>query len=137
MSYQKSGFEGYIDSLIKDIENYNVWDSLPNSCEDWKVDVTFDDDKSLSNFKPELIASIASSLTQKNVVMYGGDLARLFNMNDIHKPDGDFYSEEGGRGIFKVIKSAWAYYHNRGDFQAAYEIARSFVNKNGEYAYYY
>ena len=130
------GLNAYLDSLLKDIENYNVWDTLPNSCEDWKVDAVSVDDKSASNFKPELIASLARSLTQKNVVMYGGDLARLFNMNEIRRPNGDVYSEEGGQGIFKVISSAWAYYHNRGDYQTAYEIARSFVNKDGEYAYY-
>lgn len=128
--------EGYVDSLIKDIENYNIWDTLPNSCEDWKADTNSVDEKDSSYYKPELIASIARSLTQKNVVMYGGDLARLFNMNEIRRHNGEVYSEEGGRGIFKVISSAWAYYHNRGDYQTAYEIARSFVNKDGEYPYY-
>ncbi len=128
--------EGYVDSLMQDIENYNIWDTLPNSCEDWKSDSISIDDKSASSFKPELIASIARSLTQKNVVMYGGDLARLFNMNEIRRPSGDVYSEEGGQGIFKVISCAWKYYRDKGDYQTAYEIARSFVNKNGEYAYY-
>ena len=125
-----------VDSLLKDIVNYSIWDTLPNSSEDWEVDALPIDYKSASSFKPELIASIARSLTQKNVVMYGGDLARIFNMNEIRRPNGDVYSEEGGQGIFKVISSAWAYYHNRGDYQTAYEIARSFVNKDGEYAYY-
>lgn len=134
--YSGIGLDAYVDSLLKDIENYSIWDTLPNSCEDWKVNVFSVDDKSANSFKPELIASIARSLTQKNVVMYGGDLARIFNMNEIRRPNGDVYSEEGGQGIFKVISSAWAYYHNRGDYQTAYEIARSFVNKDGEYAYY-
>ena len=134
---QFSGYkiEGYVDSLMKDIENYNIWDALPNSCKDWKTEAFSIDDKSDSNFKPELIASIAHSLTQKNVVMYGGDLGRLFNMNGI-LTNGQPYSEDGGRGVFTVIRCAWAYYHNKGDYQTAYEIARSFVNKNGEYPYY-
>ena len=134
--YSGIGLDAYVDSLLKDIVNYSIWDTLPNSSEDWKVDALPIDYKSASSFKPELIASIARSLTQKNVVMYGGDLARIFNMNEIRRPNGDVYSEEGGQGIFKVISSAWAYYHNRGDYQTAYEIARSFVNKDGEYAYY-
>ena len=67
--------------------------------------------------------------------MYGGDLAKLFNMNEIFTQRGEMYSEEGGQGIYRVISNAWAYYHKKGDYQTAYEIARSFVNKYGEYAY--
>ena len=133
--YSGIGLDAYVDSLIKDFENYNIWDSLPISCEDWKGEDLSNEDKSSSNFKHELIASIARSLTQKDVVMYGGDLAKLFNMNEILTQRGDLYSEEGGQGIYRVISNAWTYYHNRGDYQTAYEIARSFVNKNGEYAY--
>lgn len=126
--------EGYVDSLIKDIENYNIWDSLPNSCEDWNRKSSQEIDKSTIEYKYGLVASIAHSLTESNSIMYGGDLGRLFNMNGI-LTNGQPYSEDGGRGIFNVIHCAWAYYHGKSDFQTAYEIARSFVNKNGEYAY--
>jgi hypothetical protein len=85
--------------------------------------------------KYQIIATIAHSLTQNNIVMYGGDIASLFKMNNILTQYGAEYSEDNSRGIFKVISSAWKYYYDKGDFQAAYEIARSFVNKYGEYAY--
>ncbi len=133
--YSGIGIEAYVDSLIKDIKDYNIWDSLPNSCEDWKGLNKFENNKSSIDFKSELIASIAHSLTHNNTVMYGGDMARLFNMNEILTQRGDHYSEYGGQGIYRVISNAWAYYYNKGDYQTAYEIARSFVNKNGEYAY--
>lgn len=128
------GIDAYIDSLLNDIENYHVWDSMPTSCLDWNRKSSQEIDKSSIEFKYGLVASIAHSLTESDSIMYGGDLGRLFNMNGI-LTNGQPYSEDGGRGIFNVIHCAWAYYHGKGDFQTAYEIARSFVNKSGEYAY--
>jgi hypothetical protein len=128
------GIDAYIDSLMKDIENYHVWDSMPTSSEDWNRKSIPAIDKSSIEFKYELIASIAHSLTESDSIMYGGDLGRLFNMNGI-LTNGQPYSEDGGRGVFTVIRYAWAYYHDKGDYQTAYEIARSFVKRNGEYAY--
>lgn len=132
--YSGIGIDAYIDSLIKDIENYHVWDSMPTSSEDWNRKSIPAIDKSSIEFKYELIASIAHSLTESDSIMYGGDLGRLFNMNSI-LTNGQPYSEDGGRGVFTVIRYAWAYYHDKGDYQTAYEIARSFVKRNGEYAY--
>ena len=47
--------------------------------------------------------------------MYGGDLGKLFNMNGI-LTNGQPYSEDGGRGVFTVIRYAWAYYHDLSDY---------------------
>ncbi len=126
------GQDAYIDTLIESIKNYHIWDALPKSNKDWNI-VT--EDFIRNPDKPyQLMASIAHSLTLSNAVMYGGDLGRLFNMNGFRTGNAK-YSEDGGRGVFSVIKYAYKYYHNRGDYQTAYEIARSFVNKNGEYSY--
>lgn len=129
------GIDAYIDSVINDIKNYHIWDAMPNSSEDWFCKSIAENDKSSIEFKYGLVASLAHSLTESNVVMCGGDFGRLFNLNGVQTQYGTNYSDDGGRGVYKVIKSAWEYYYNRGDFQTAYEIARSFVKKNGEYAY--
>lgn len=130
------GIDTYIDSILKDIDNYHIWDAMPDSSEDWiDKSISESDIKSSIDFKYELVASLAHSLTGSNVVMCGGDLGRLFNLNGVQTQYGTNYSDEGGRGIYKVISSAWSYYYNRGDYQTAYEIARSYVKKNGEYAY--
>ena len=133
--YSGIGIDTYVDSLIKDIEDYQIWDVLPKSSEDWEIIIAKDHEKNSINNKFELVASIAHSLTKHNTIMYGGDLGKVFNLNMIPTQYGTPYSMDGGRGIYKVISSAYTYYYNMGDFQKAYEIARSFVKKNGEYAY--
>lgn len=133
--YSGIGIDAYVDSLIKDIENYQIWNTLPKSSKDWKGKTSREIDKTSVEFKFGLVASIARSLTKQDVVMYGGDLGRVFNQNNIYTQYGSQFSEEGGRGIYKVISSAWDYYYRKGDYQTAYEIARSFVKKDGSYAY--
>lgn len=133
--YSGIGIDAYVDSLIQDIENYHIWDKLPNSNDDWNMNMVDEVEPSTIDFKYRLIASVAHSLVQNNVVMCGGDMVRLFNMNGIHTQRGSDYSNNISQGSYKPISSAWAYYYNRGDYQTAYEIARAFVNQNGEYAY--
>lgn len=133
--YSGIGIDAYVDSLIKDIETYHIWDSLPVDQDVFIFPKAEENHLCLIDEKYHIIASIAHSLTQNNIVMYGGDIASLFKMNNILTQYGAEYSEDNSRGIFKVISNAWKYYYDKGDFQAAYEIARSFVNKYGEYAY--
>lgn len=123
------GQEAYVDSLIEAIKGYRIWDTLPSSNKDWKTDNGNHIDQN------QLIASIAHALTCNNAVMYGKNIGELFNYNGILTQYGTQYSGKGGKGIFKTIKSAYDYYHKINDFQSAYEIARSFVDINGDYAY--
>lgn len=129
------GIDRFVDSLIADIKTYRVWDTYPKSQKDWKIENIQETDKSSRENKFRIVASIAHSLVQSSAVMCGQDLASIFNMNGIVAQNGTPYAEDSGRGIYKLISSAWAYYNNKGDFQTAYNIARSYVNKNGEYAY--
>lgn len=133
--YSGIGIERFVDSLIADIKTYHVWDTYPESQKDWKVKYIQEIDKSSRENKFRIVASIAHSLVQNSAVMCGQDLASLLNMNGIVAQNGTPYAEDSGRGIYTLISKAWAYYHEKGDFQTAYDIARSYVNKNGEYAY--
>ena len=129
------GIDRFVDSLIADIKTYQVWDTYPASQKEWKIDNKQEIDKSSRENKFRIVASIAHSLVQNSAVMCGQDPASIFNMNGIFAQNGTPYAEDSGRGIYKLISSAWAYYHEKGDYQTAYDIARSYVNKNGEYAY--
>lgn len=132
--YSGYGQDAYIDSLIESIKNYHIWDILPESNKDWNA-VTTEINKGSVDYKYLLVSSIAHALTLNGAIMCGGDFGKIFNINDIPTQYGTPYSEEGGRGIYTLISNAYWYYHNKGDYQTAYEIARSFVKKNGEYAY--
>lgn len=133
--YSGIGLDAYVDSLIQDIEDYHIWDVLPDSGKGWNTAPGCELEASDIDFKYRLVASVAHTLVQNNVVMCGGDIIRLFNMNGILTQRGTNYSNNISQGSYKPISSAWAYYYNRGDYQTAYEIARAFVNQNGEYAY--
>ena len=67
--------------------------------------------------------------------MTGEELQALFNKNDIKTSYGTKYSEEGGRGIHRVIKCAWKHFYNKGEQQIALNISRAFVGKNLHYTY--
>ena len=87
-------------------------------------------------YKRKIIATLAHYLVENNLVMSGKELQYLFNQNGIPTTYGTPYGEHGERGIYAVIRNVWKYYHDtKNDFQTAYNIARAFVNQNGEYAY--
>lgn len=127
--------EQYVEKVIDLIERFQIWTELPNNPEDWKGKTT-PINKSSMDYKRKFIAELAETLMKNNIVMSGKDLQSLFNMNDIRKNDGGKYSTNGGQGIHRVIANVWHYYyHTKQDYQTAYNIARAFVNQNGEYAY--
>ena len=118
----------YIDSIISVLKSLRVWDSFPNSQDDWRIP-----EKSIGKY--EYIAKVADFLVQNDMVMTGQQLAMLLNTNGIKKTDGSKFTEQGGVGIHHVISCAYHYYHKRGDRLTALKIARAFVNKYGHYAY--
>ena len=132
--YSGYSIDLYIDRIIDLIKDYQIWNELPTKAPDWKGEVV-EYDKSSIEFKRIFIADLAKTLMRNNMVMSGKDLQSVFNMNDIRRNDGGEYSTNGGQGIHRVIANVWEYYYNRKDFQTAYNIARAFVNQNGEYAY--
>ena len=69
------------------------------------------------------------------MVMKGSELQYLLNTNNILTSKGFQYSSNGGRGVFTLIRNAYKYFYRKADYQISYEIARSFVNQYGEYAY--
>lgn len=134
--YSGIGINKYVEAIIQDLSNYKIWDTLPNSISDWAKETEGFVDKSTRDNKFHIIATLAHNLTSNNLMMSGVELAKIFNFNNIKTQYGSNYSENGGRGIYHVITSAWSYYqYEKKDYQTAYEIARSFVKQNGEYAY--
>lgn len=133
--YSGIGIDKYVDSIIGDMRNYHIWENHPESPTDWKDENRSGLDKSSRENKFRFVANLAHTLIQESAVMCGQDLASILNRNGIFTQYGTPYSEENGRGIYKLISKAWEYYHSKGDYQTAYDIARSYVNKNGEYAY--
>lgn len=134
--YSGIGIDKYVESIIRDISNYKIWDILPTSIQDWANENTPSPDKSSREYKFHIIATLAHNLVFNDIVMSGVELQRIFNLNGIKTQYGTDYSSNGGRGIYHVITSAWSYYqYEKHDYQTAYEIARSFVKQNGDYAY--
>jgi hypothetical protein len=134
--YSGIGIDKYVDSLYNDISNYHVWDTLPLSPKDRVAPEVQILDKFSRERKYQIIASLAQTLIQNNIVMSGKEIQDLFNMNGIKTQYGTPFGDNGGRGIHKLISSAWKFYQDNGDYQTAYNIARAFVNQNGEYAYW-
>ena len=125
------GFTEIVNELIEQITKCNIWNNLPNSIDDlFEPEIR----KTNSALRNELIANISGGLIKTHSVMCGQQLVEILNYNRITKDNGEAYSH--GRGIYKAIQSAWNYYHNvLGDEQTAYNIAMSFVNTRGNYAY--
>ena len=132
--YSGFGIDSYVDIVVDLIHQYNIWNCLPENHEDWKGD-TLTIDKSSILFKRALLADLAGSLIKNNLVMSGKELQLIFNMNNILTSYGCSYSEDGGRGIHKLITQVWSFYYEKKDYQTAYNISRAFVNQNGEYAW--
>ena len=133
--YSGFGIDSYVDIVIDLIHEYNIWDCLPEGHEDWKGETQVIDKSSMS-FKRAFLADLAASLMKNNLVMSGKELQLLFNINNILTTNGNPFSEDGGRGIHKLITYVWEYYyHEKKDYQTAYNISRAFVNQNGEYAW--
>ena len=134
--YSGIGIDQYIELLITDLKNYNVWDKMPDSDADWRISNPIDENKASMEYKRQIIATLAHFLVENNLVMSGKELQYLFNQNGIPTTYGTPYGEHGERGIYTVIRNVWNYYHDtKNDFQTAYNIARAFVNQDGEYAY--
>ena len=108
---------------------------MPTSFVDWNLKETVNIDKSSMEFKYHFIASLAHLLTNNNMVMKGSELQAILNTNNILTSYGSQYSSNGGRGVFTLIRYAYKYFYSLKDYQTSYEIARSFVNQYGEYAY--
>ena len=132
--YSGFGLDSYVDIAIDLIREYNIWDSIPESHNDWKGE-TQEINKSSISFKRALIADLAATLMKNNLVMSGRELQALLNMNHVLTQYGSSYSEGGGRGIHRLITQVWKYYYEKKDYQTAYNISRAFVNQNGEYAW--
>ena len=130
--YSGIGFTRYIDALMQAIKEHKIWATLPKSIDDWKIK---EDNRSSSGCKYRFIAELADFLVDRNLVMTGEELQALFNKNDIRTSYGTKYSEDGGRGIHRVIKCAWNHYNKKGEYQIALNIARAFVGKNLHYTY--
>jgi len=131
-AYSGIGFSKFIDSLIAAIKKYKIWSRFPLSEDDWKQQEI---STSSSLYKYHLIADLASFLIDKDLRMTGEELQALFNKNNIKTSYGTKYSEEGGRGIHRVIKCVWKYFYNKGEQQIALNISRAFVGKNLHYTY--
>ena len=133
--YSGKGIDVYVKNIHRDIETYHIWNFMPSDLSGkWFAPIK-SADKSSMEYKREFIASLAEFLIENNSIMSGQEIQTLFNVNGIKTNWGGEYSENGGRGIHNLITQVWNYYYKREEFQTAYNIARAFVNQNGEYAY--
>jgi len=132
--YSGKSIDIYVDKVIDLINQYQIWDSLPSTASDWKGRVQIYRNSSIE-FKRKFIADLAETLMKNRMVMSGQQLQTVLNMNKILTSHGYDYAENGGRGVHGLISKVWAYYYNNKEFQIAYNIARAFVNQNGDYAY--
>lgn len=133
--YSGNGFEPYVNGIISDIRNYRIWSHLPGVDTDIFSAGEILKDKCSMSYKRQFVAHLAAFLIDNDSVMSGKELQELFNRNGILTSHGYEYGRDGGRGIHRLITNVWQYYHDAGDFQTAYNIARAFVNQRGEYAY--
>ena len=133
--YSGKGIDVYVKHILQDIATYHIWNIMPSELFGKWFEPTESIDKSSMEYKREFLASLAEFLIHNNSVMSGKEIQTLFNQNGIRTNWGGEFSENGGRGIHNLITQVWNYYHDRGEFQTAYNIARAFVNQNGEYAY--
>lgn len=134
-AYSGKSIDAYVDNLITDIRNYRIWPNMPSEQKEWFESKDIYINKCSIQYKREFIAKLSRFLIDNNSVMSGKELQELFNRNGIKTNSGYEYSTNGGQGIHRLISNVWAYYHGKQDFQTAYNIARAFVNQNGEYAY--
>ena len=132
--YSGKTIDIYVDKVIDLINQYQIWDSLPSEASDWKGCIHVNKNSSIE-FKRKFIADLAETLMKNRMVMSGQQLQTLLNMNNILTSNGYDYAENGGRGVHGLISKVWAYYYKKKEFQIAYNIARAFVNQNGDYAY--
>lgn len=133
--FSGKGIGAYVNSIISDIKSYHIWNFMPSELFGRWFMPKESEVKSSMEYKRKFIASLAEFLIENNSVMTGQELQTLFNRNGIKTNWGGEYSENGGRGIHNLITQVWNYYHERQEYQTAYNIARAFVNQNGEYAY--
>lgn len=135
---RNSSFKEWIEKIIEKIKEYNVWSDLPDSSNDALSPEEYamtNEDKNNIDYKRNYVASLAKFLVDNRTFMSGDELIEHFKRNDIGNIWGDSY-QSNSRGIYKVISAIWSYYHDEEkDYQTAYNIARAFVKKNGEYAY--
>ena len=111
-----------------------VYGDTFSEASDWKGCIHVNKNSSIE-FKRKFIADLAETLMKNRMVMSGQQLQTLLNMNNILTSHGYDYAENGGRGVHGLISKVWAYYYKKKEFQIAYNIARAFVNQNGDYAY--
>lgn len=132
-AYSGIGFDKYIDSIMKTLSDYKILE-LPTKESDWeKPEVVIN--KSSIMYKRQFIASLAETLVLNNVSISGSELRNIFRANDIKTKYGTDYSDNGGRGIHRLIANVWKYYYHKKDYQTAFNIARAYTGQDGEYTY--
>lgn len=82
----------------------------------------------------DILGNVANALAKTGDTKKASGLADLFNENNHKTKRGKSYSKNG-RGIFKVISSAYDYFIGKGDKTTASNIAASFVNKKGRHSW--
>jgi hypothetical protein len=129
--YMRFGFKEIVEELLSLFQKFHIWETLPFGVNDICANEA---PKSNILHRNQVIADIATALIKTHSVMWGQSLVDVLNRNGITQDNGEKYTY--GRGIYRTISSAWNYYHNIvGDEQTAYNIAMSFVNKDGNYSY--
>lgn len=82
----------------------------------------------------ELIGNLANALAQTKATIKAPTVAGLLNQNKLKNLRGKEYSTSTkSRGIFKVIRSAYNFFKNKGDETTAYNIANSIVSNANKY----
>lgn len=74
-------------------------------------------------------------MDKNNVYEIIGEIANNSNGEKIKGADIAKLIGRCGRGIFRSIAAAYRFYYKKGDPSTAENIAKVFVNKNGNYPY--
>ena len=88
----------------------------------------------MNESKKEFIAHCAMTLMKENRTISGAQLAATLNAFGYETSYETPYKENGGRGIFKLIKDTYKFYKDRNE-EVANAITLAFVDKENEFAW--
>ena len=83
----------------------------------------------------DFLGDLANALKKNDwSIMHISRVAELLNLNGIKNKRGGKY-KESGRGIFKLVSSACAYFAKKGDKETATNVASAFTNDKNQHVW--
>jgi len=83
----------------------------------------------------DFLGDLANALKKNDwSIMHISRVAELLNLNGIKNKRGQKY-KESGRGIFKLVSSAYTYFSKKGDKETATNVASAFTNDKNQHVW--